>query len=207
VKSHRYDHRIRHKTPVVPLGLFPWTQAMLIRCLSRYVVCAIPLLVVGCASTAPDLSNYCVRQVSATQPQQLLNLAEDVLQTHNFAIYERDDMIGRLRARVIVDAGSPPPRNRRIHRLTGDARRHADVWVKTNAQQLAIYCKVLLQQRVTEAHRMLQRDYTGNDTPNDTPIDRDAATTEEQNTLWRTLRRDRRSERELLDAIEQAIRP
>ncbi len=207
MKSHRYDRWIRDNMPFAALGLLQYTLAIRMRCLSRYVVVAIPLLVVGCATTAPDLSNYSVRQVSATQQQQILNLAEDVLQTHSFAIYERDDMVGRLRARVIVDAGSTPPRSRRIHRLTGDARRHADIWVKTNAQQLAVYCKVLLQQRVTEAHRMLQRDYTGHDTPNDTAIDRDAATTEEQNTLWRTLRRDRRSERELLDAIEQAIRP
>jgi hypothetical protein len=49
---------------------------------------------------------------------------------------------------------------------------------------------------------MYAADRSGSDLPGQqTAIDRDAATTAEQNTVWRTLRRDTAAERQILDAI------
>ncbi len=62
-------------------------------------------------------------------------------------------------------------------------------------------CRVLIQEQTTQAHRLFERDHRGYDTPTDTPIEREAATTVRQNTVWRTNRRDRRSERAILEAV------
>lgn len=48
---------------------------------------------------------------------------------------------------------------------------------------------------------MFRHDHRVSDIPDDTPIDRDAATTTEQNTVWRTIRRDKAAERRILEAI------
>jgi len=174
--------------------------------ISPYAVVAIPLLLVGCSTATTDLSHYSVRQVSPLQQAGLMTVAENELRGLGYVVYQRDTTLGSLRARADVNVESASRRISRATRHSGGTRRHAVVRIESDDEQSAVYCKVLLQQRATGAYRMLQRDSTGQDTPNETPIDRDAATTEEQNTLWRTLRRDRRSERELLDAIDRASR-
>lgn len=51
---------------------------------------------------------------------------------------------------------------------------------------------------------MFASDRSGSDTPGDyTAINRDAATTTEQNTVWRTVRRDKSVERNILNAIAE----
>jgi len=174
--------------------------------ISTYAVGVIPLLLVGCSTTTTDLSHYSVRQVSPLQQAGLMTIAENELRELGYVVYQRDATIGSLRARADVDVETASRRTSGVTHRSGGTRRHAVVRIESDDEQSAVYCKVLLQQRATGAYRMLQRDSTGQDTPNETPIDRDAATTEEQNTLWRTLRRDRRSEHELLDSIDRASR-
>jgi len=43
------------------------------------------------------------------------------------------------------------------------------------------------------------------DLPTDTPIDREGATTQEQNTVWRTIGRDKSKERSILDIIAMIV--
>ncbi len=176
------------------------TQASYIFPLTKFAMAIMPWLLMGCSTATVDLSNYSVRQISSQAQASLLTIAENQLRKQGYVVYQTDATIGSLRARDEANMQSSSRRNR-------GTRRHAEVRVASDADRSAIYCKVLLQQRVTEAHRMMQRDYSGQDTPNETPIDRDAATTQEQNTLWRTLRRDRRSEHELLNAIDKASSP
>jgi hypothetical protein len=53
---------------------------------------------------------------------------------------------------------------------------------------------------------MFASDRSGSDTPGDyTAINRDAATTAEQNSVWRTLRRDRAAERNIIAEITEPI--
>ena len=80
-------------------------------------------------------------------------------------------------------------------------RRLATVRVGQGAGVVNVYARVALQEQTTEAHRMFQRDHAISDIPGDTPIDREAATTSEQNTVWRTIGRDRAAERRILEAI------
>ena len=48
---------------------------------------------------------------------------------------------------------------------------------------------------------MLAYDRSGSDSPASTPIEREAATTDRQNTVWETIHRDRSSERRILAII------
>ena len=80
-------------------------------------------------------------------------------------------------------------------------RRIAEIRVEQPAERISVYCRVLVQERTTRAHRMLAYDRSGSDSPASTPIEREAATTDRQNTVWETIRRDRSSERRILAII------
>ncbi len=84
-------------------------------------------------------------------------------------------------------------------------RRVAQIRMDERQGQVNIYCRVTVQEQVTEATRMFARQYRGVDIPDDTPIDRDAATTNEQNTVWRTRRRDKAAERRILADVLDAL--
>jgi hypothetical protein len=80
--------------------------------------------------------------------------------------------------------------------------------VAQNGNDVNVYCKVVVQEQTTETHRMFAQDSTLSDVPHDTAIDRDAATTTQQNTVWRTVQRDKAAERRILEAVlERAGEP
>jgi len=87
--------------------------------------------------------------------------------------------------------------------LRGEMRRVAQVRVGTSEGGVKVFCRVAVQRQTTEAYRMFDRDRRVSDVPGDTPIERDAATTPEQNTVWETVRRDMTAERLILQNILQ----
>ena len=86
-------------------------------------------------------------------------------------------------------------------------RHRVELRVKPLSAGVKMFCKVDIQHQTTEAHRLLAFDRTGSDMPGRTPIDRDAATTIEQNTVWETVRRDKATERAILRAILDRMQP
>lgn len=100
-------------------------------------------------------------------------------------------------------------------------RRKAMMIVGERGDAVVVRLRIDVERRDTERQKVAQpRGYRLGDTPGaESPIDEDAATTVEQNTVWTPLRRDARLERELLeelrskfdaDAIdvgEDAVRP
>lgn len=64
-----------------------------------------------------------------------------------------------------------------------------------------IRCRVAIQLLTTEAHRMFRHEAAGADIPRETAIDLEAASTAQQNAVWKTVRRDKSAERQILDAI------
>jgi hypothetical protein len=83
----------------------------------------------------------------------------------------------------------------------GRLRRVVQIRIDGRGGAVDVYCKVALEQQVTAAHRMFAYDRMGSDVPGETPIDREAATTTEQNTVWQTVRRDKAAERRILEAV------
>lgn len=80
-------------------------------------------------------------------------------------------------------------------------RRVVHVRVTQSTDVVNVYCQVAIQEQTTEAHRMFRRNHMISDTPGETPIDREAATTDEQNIVWQTIGRDKAAERRILEAI------
>ncbi len=65
------------------------------------------------------------------------------------------------------------------------------------------YCKVLIQEQVSEAYRWREGDLRSDESPSATPIDREAGSTRGQNTVWKTIRRDKAQERQILNAVTE----
>ena len=86
-------------------------------------------------------------------------------------------------------------------------RRVATSQVTGTDTSAEVWCKIVIQQQDTQAARLFDSDMRLNDAPTATAADRDAATTREQNEIWRTTSRDRRGERELLRAVEEIVAP
>ncbi len=80
-------------------------------------------------------------------------------------------------------------------------RRVTEVRVLRGAGDSNLLCRVMIQEQATGAYRMHAQATRGSDVPNETAIDREAATTAEQNAVWQTVRRDRAAESAVLAAI------
>lgn len=83
----------------------------------------------------------------------------------------------------------------------GDFQRIARIRIAQSPEGVSIYCRVEVQEQVTATQRIFHQGFAESDVPVDTPIDREAATTSRQNTVWRTVRRDKGAERTILEAI------
>lgn len=133
----------------------------------------------------------------------VLDAAEAALVERGYSIAKRDATEGVITTESIEN----DPRDRGARSGVGlssaaKTRRFVEVRVVGPADQSKVYCKVLVQEQTTRAYGMYASDRAGSDLPGQqTAIDRDAATTAEQNTTWRTLRRDTAAERQILEAI------
>ena len=157
------------------------------------------LLAGGCA--APGL-NQSVRLVQGREPSALFAAAEAALIELGYRIGERDAIHGLLVAMPIDDTVDVAPGERARRSLSPrPLRRVARLRIVPSGDACKLYCRVLIEQRVTESSRLLVHDLAGADTPGRTPIEREAATTPTQNEVWSAVRRDRLSEREILTRI------
>lgn len=154
----------------------------------------------GCASTGLSPLSYGVRRVEGGSQSALFDAARAALVDLGYQIDQAD-----AAAAVITTRPTLAPRRLSNARARissgGQPRCVVEVRVGARAGAVNVYCKVAIQQQVTAAHRMFAYDRSGADDPGATPIDRDAATTAEQNTVWQTLRRDKAAERRILEAI------
>lgn len=156
----------------------------------------------GCVSTAPSPANYTVRTTTITDRGDILDSAEMALIDRGYVIEKRDDRAGVITTYPIESMPSEPSlRHSRVIRSPSPIRTRAEIRLEPAGASMRIHCKVVVQEQDTEAARMFALQRGGYDTPRDTPIDRDAATTEEQNTYWRTVRRDKNAERDILGSI------
>lgn len=156
----------------------------------------------GCASAGPSAVSHSLRRVSAVDRQSLLDAAEAALLDLGYAIDLRDPAEGLLRT---VPEESADEGERRLGgpRLSRGrlVRRVTEVRVQRGAGEANLFCRVMIQQQATGAYRMHAQATQGSDIPNETAIDREAATTAEQNAVWQTVRRDRAAESAVLAAI------
>ena len=166
------------------------------------------LIVGGCTAPGPSTTRHAAMHMERADRAAVFNAAELALAKLGYRIDRRDVSSGVLRAVPVSDAagGQVVPRPARLSSRSG-VRRVAEVRVEQVGDVVSVYCQVLVQEQTTQTHRLLAHDQRGYDAPTDTPIDREAATTTQQNTVWRTIRRDRDDERQILTAIADSATP
>lgn len=183
------------------------------------------LFLVGCASSGFSLRSYSVQRAPGVDRRAVFQAAETTLLDRGYRLDRRDraDFIERssgvLRSvgsvvRTVPDGDRPRGGRYEVYLPAGQflssrnpQRRVVQIRMDERQGQVNIYCRVTVEEQVTEATRMFARQYRGVDIPDDTPIDRDAATTTEQNTVWRTRRRDKAAERRILADVLDALNP
>lgn len=168
--------------------------AMRFRWLYQLVVGISLLSLSGCESPGPTPLEYGVRGVPKRDRAAMLDSAEAALVAAGFQIEKRDAVAGVVTSMPDETANSGRGRSR--------TRRVAEVRVVDAGDSAKVYCKVMVQELASSAYGLYAQDRATTDSPGEyTAINRDAATTEKQNTVWRTLRRDKMVERAVLDRI------
>ena len=97
----------------------------------------------------------------------------------------------------------------RFTRMRGSpARRIATLRLRQSARGVIAFASVEIQRQDSPVHRHLGADMENYDSvPNKTPAELEAASTFEQNELWRTQRRDRAMEQRILSAVYAKLNP
>ena len=160
------------------------------------------LLVSGCVSAGPSPLSYGLRHVKGGDRAVVFETAQKAVAELGYAIDRADSTAGIITTVPISEPyRSGFPRSGVRLSSQGRLRRVVQIRIDGRGDAVDVYCKVALEQQVTAAHRMFAYDRMGTDVPGATPIDREAATTTEQNTVWQTVRRDKAAERRILEAI------
>lgn len=164
------------------------------------------LLMAGCAATGPSPMAYGTHAFRGAERTEVFDAAELALLKAGFQIERRDSVEGVLTTQPIFGSRDSDADNRGPRLSSrGDVRRLAEVRVQTVAADVDVYCRVLVQEQSAQVYHIVDQRSGSDDRPNTTPIDRDAATTTQQNTVWRTLRRDKVVERQILADISERV--
>lgn len=160
----------------------------------------------GCASQGPSAAGFTIRQIEGADRAVAFRAGERALLDLGYRIEEGDESVGILTTQPIFSDAPNNAAPARFHLSSKSRfRRIVHLRLASSADAVSVACKVVVQRRTTEVHRMFAHDRGGYDAPAETPIDRDAATTGRQNDVWQIVRRDKPAERAILAAVlEQA---
>lgn len=162
------------------------------------------LLIGGCAVGHPSPASFSVRHFAAPAKIDPLDAAASIVRDFGYRVDMLDHQAGRLTTHPLESLPQDAPRRAGS---SDSNRRLVEIRIESKDDVMTIYCKVLLQQQTTEAHRLIALDQRGDDRPGRTPIEREAATDEEQNTVWDTVGRDKTQERAILSALSEQLGP
>lgn len=170
------------------------------------VVALVALGVAGCAAPRPNVLNYSVSAPIQADPADVFAAAEGTLAKFGYRVEQRDQAAGVLSTYPVQPTDLDEPIPLRIGRRRPlPTRQVAQIRLGQEAQGVLVFCKVAIQELSTAAYQMFSHESAGMDVPSETPIERGAATTEAQDAVWTTVRRQRQQEREILSAIAEAV--
>jgi hypothetical protein len=158
----------------------------------------------GCTDTVrPDARQE--RVIQDAEPDEVLAAATAILQ-REFGRVKVDRVARRITTAPVEftterDSGTM----RDLYRGRSTMRRVGQLEVGRSAGRTVARLRVDVERRDTERQAVMRpRAYRLSDDPGqETPIDVDAATTAQQNTIWTRVRRDRTLERALLDELRE----
>lgn len=173
----------------------------------RFLLSLIALPLVGCAVAGPSASTFSLRAFPDMSVNEAFAAGEAALIHQGYDLDRRDPSTGTLVTRPL-ESGYRERYGNQARRLgtEGRQRRVAKVQVAETPRGAKVYCRVTVEEQSTQVYRFLAESYRTGVSEESTAIDRDAATTARQNTVWRTVDRDRPAERAILDAIAPPAR-
>lgn len=171
--------------------------------LKSIVIVIVGIMATGCESPSPTARSFSyVRLPGVDRATAFAAATEAMRQNYSIAEIDRDQwMIHSVPEETEEEATTP-----RVGDLVGVARnvrRIATAYVTGTDQTAEAWCKIVIERNESNEHRLWVQDMKRDDTASATPAERDAATTTDQNSVWRTLRRDKRAERDLLNTIRK----
>ena len=168
--------------------------------------CAVFLFLGSCSTPPARSTRFVMRQTSASSTDVAFEASEQALLELNYVVASSNKTVGLLKTRPILGGtpDRPPTRASRVS-SANELRSVAEIRVETQAEEVLVYCRVLVQEQTNQAHRAFARDQYGRDTPTETAIDMEAGATAEQNSVWRTIGQDASAERRILSAITRRI--
>lgn len=156
----------------------------------------------GCA--APQISHlqFGSRRIPGATRSAVFATAQQVLVDLGYRLRRADPESGVITTEpTAVKLDTESVGGRATLSSSGRGRRIVEVRLVEGSSGANVHCRVAIQLLTTEAHRMFRHEAVGADIPNETAIDLEAASTAEQNAVWKTIRRDKPAERQILDAI------
>ncbi len=160
----------------------------------------------GCAQPRVGLGDFQRMSLNNVSSEIAFGAAERALREH-FQIAVSSLENGMLRTRPVESVAAVDP-----ERVLSDAfgtrqrvRRIAEVRLRPAGTAIEVHCKVLVLHSETAAARALIHNRGVYDQPTETPADRDAGFTEEQNAVWVIQARDRAMERQILASIREIL--
>jgi len=154
-----------------------------------------------------------MRSVDTLQERVITDATPDQVLTAAASLLQRE--FGRIKVDAVGQRIDTAPAEfttqresgtvRDLYRGRSTMRRIAHFSVGRSHGQTVARLRVDLERRDTERQVVMQpRGYRLSDTPGqETPIDADAATSQEQNMVWTRVRRDRKLERALLEELQE----
>ena len=163
---------------------------------------ALTFLAGGCAASRVSPSQFASRQVPGASRSNLFTAARQTLVKLGYRLDQVDAIAGVITAEPTdAELQERTAQTRATLSTPGRERRVVDIRLIEGADGPRVHCRVSIQLLTTEAHRMFRHDRPGTDIPHETAIDLDAAANAAQNSVWKTVRRDKSAERQILDAI------
>lgn len=161
------------------------------------------LLATGCETSGPTTKTFSYVRLPGIDRSSAFSAAADALrESHDIARVDRDQwMIHSVPEETEEEATTP-----RVGDLVGASRtvrRVVTAYVTGDDKNAEAWCRVAIERNESNEHNLFIHDMQRDDTATATPADREAATTTEQNSVWRVLRRDKRAERIMLDKVRE----
>lgn len=146
--------------------------------------------------------NYQTRVIAELPANEVLEAAVPIMQEEFGRVsVDRSSMTITVAPREYVSA-SATGSARDLMGIQSTLRRHATLRIRRGGDQTLADLRIDIERKDTGRRTAGAEGSRLTDAPSQTPIDREGATTERQNTLWVKVRRDVQLERALLDQLQ-----
>lgn len=165
-----------------------------------FAIFALLLISTGC-SEGLTARSFQSRMIPAVEPAELFEHGALVMRREFRRVtLDRDRLTIVARPRRYSDARDSGTAGGLIG-VPSTMRRSATMRVRKRGSATVAEVRIDIEREDTRRRLVFQQESRLTDAPSYTPIQRDAATTEGQNTVWTLVRRDRRLERALLNEL------